>query len=330
MVQSFRQAARLVGLWQFAVLAFAFQPAADERVQIVPRVKLSAPAGELAPQTVVRVSSSLVLIPVHVTTVSGSPVTNLKKENFALFEDGVPQTITHFAQDDAPVSVGVLLDISSSMKNKMPRVSAAATEFFRFANPEDEFFLVEFNGRAKLTVPFTHEWHDLSREIESAKAFGLTALMDAIHLAAAQMKYARNPRKALVILSDGGDNYSRRNLRQLRNTLLESEVQVYAMGIFDFDSSRGRTREERNGPRLLNEVAMETGGREFPVRNLDDLPTTGIAIARDLRNQYVLGYSPANSVSDGKYRRVNLKLELPTPGSDLHTYYRRGYYAPAQ
>jgi Ca-activated chloride channel family protein len=338
MVQLF-QTARLLALWQFSILAFAFQPAADERVQIVPRIKLSLPA-ESVPQTVVRVSSSLVLIPVHVTTLSGSPVIDLKKENFALFEDGVPQTITQFAQDDAPVSVGVLLDTSSSMKNKMTRVSAAATEFFRFANPEDEFFLVEFNGRAKLTVPFTHEWQNLAAEIEHAKAFGLTALMDAIHLAVAQMKYARNTRKALVILSDGGDNYSRRNLRQLRNTLLESEVQVYALGIFDSGNSGRRTAEERNGPHLLKQVALETGGREFPVRSLDDLTMTGLEIARDLRNQYVLGYSPANSVSDGKYRRVNLKLELPAPGSDvsgsglygsgLHTYYRRGYYAPAQ
>ncbi|HXB73572.1 MAG TPA: VWA domain-containing protein [Candidatus Acidoferrales bacterium] len=330
MVQRFRQLACLAALWQFSILAFAFQMSADERVQIVPRVKSSAAAAETAPQTVVRVSSSLVLIPVHVTTVSGSPVTTLKKENFALFEDGVPQTITQFAQDDAPVSVGVLLDTSSSMKNKMPRVSAAATEFFRFANPDDEFFLIEFNGKAKLTVPFTHEWHDLAREIERAKANGLTALIDAIHLAVAQMKQARNTRKALVILSDGGDNYSRRNLRQLRSSLLESEVQVYAMGIFDFETSGRRTTEERNGPQLLTAVAMETGGREFPVRSQDDLLSTGVEIARDLRNQYILGYSPANSVSDGKYRHVNLKLELPSPGSGLHTYYRRGYFAPVQ
>jgi VWFA-related protein len=332
MIQSFRQAARLVALWQLSTLALAFQMLADERVQIIPRVKSGAPAAEPAPATMVRVSSSLVLIPVHVTTLSGSPVTNLKKENFALFEDGVPQTITQFAQDDAPVSVGVLLDTSSSMKNKMPRVSAAASEFFRFANPEDEFFLVEFNGRAKLTVPFTHDWHDLAREIERARPSGLTALIDAIHLAAVQMKHARNARKALLILSDGGDNYSRRNLRQLRNSLLESEVQVYSMGIFDLDGPGKRTREERYGPQLLNAVALETGGREFPVGNLDDLPMTGIAIARDLRDQYVLGYSPVSSAADGKYHRVNLKLELPSPGpgSGLHTYYRRGYYAPAQ
>jgi Ca-activated chloride channel homolog len=306
---------------------FCFQSSADERVHIVPRAKASATTQD-AQQTVLRVNSSLVLIPVHVTTVSGSPVTNLKNENFALFEDGVRQTITHFSQDDAPVSVGVLLDTSGSMENKMVRVSAAATEFFRFANPEDEFFLIEFNGRAKLKVPFTHEWRDITAEIERVRPFGLTALVDAIHVTVAQMKHARNVRKAILILSDGGDNCSRRNPRQIRDSLLESGVQVYALGIFD--TSPGKlSREERDGPQLLSQVALETGGRAFPVRNLDELPATGLEIARDLRNEYVLGYSPANTATDGKYRRVILKLELVNPENKLQTYYRRGYYAPA-
>jgi len=298
-----------LGSWQVVTLAaFAFQ------VQI----------------PVMRVNSSLVLIPVHVTTPSGSPVTNLKKEEFALFEDGVQQTITHFAKDDAPVSVGVLLDTSGSMKNKMARVSAAATEFFKSANPEDEFFLVEFSGRAKLKIPFTHDWHEISREIERATAFGRTALVDAIHLAAVQMKTARNLRKAMVILSDGGDNFSRRNLRQLGATLRETDAQVYSMGIFDSDYSIKHTAEERNGPQLLNQVALETGGQEFPVRGLEELAMTGIEIGRELRNQYVLGYSPANPATDGKYRRVNVKLALPDGGSGLRAYYRRGYYAPSE
>lgn len=331
MIPSFRQAARLAALVQVPLFAFAFQNPADEQVQIIPRVKLRMPAPQSAPpQTVLRVNSSLVLIPVHVTTGSGAPVTDLKKENFTLMEDGVPQTITHFAQDDAPVSVGVLLDISGSMRNKVHKVSAAATEFFRYANAGDEFFLVEFNARAKLKVPFTHAWEDIAREIDRAKPFGLTALVDAIHLAVAQMKHAKNLRRAVVILSDGGENFSRRNLRQLRSALLESEVQVYALGIFDEGSPGKRTPEERKGPRLLSEVALETGGHEFAVNSLDDLSPTGVELARDLRSQYVLGYSPANPSADGKYRRVSLKLELPDRETKLQTYYRRGYYAPDQ
>lgn len=305
MAPTFRQVISLAALWQLWAVGFAQQP-------------------------VVRVNSSLVLIPVHVTTVTGSPVTNLKKENFALFEDGVPQTITHFAQDDAPVSVGLLLDTSGSMKNKMAKVSAAAREFFRFTNPEDEFFLIEFNGRPKLKVPFTQDWHEIAREIDRARPFGLTALVDALHLALGQMKRARNARKALVILSDGGDNFSRRNLRQLRDSLLESDLQVYALGIFDSGFTKRTTTEERNGPRLLSQVALETGGRQFPVHALDELAATGVELARELRTQYVLGYSPANSSADGKYRRVNLKLDFPNLGTRLQAYYRRGYYAPAE
>lgn len=297
-------------------------------MRVVPRVLVNAP--EPAAQATLRVSSSLVLIPAHVTTAAGSPVVNLKKEDFALLEDGVPQTITHFAQDDAPVSVGVLLDTSGSMKNKMSRVSAAATEFFRFANPEDEFFLIKFNGRAKLTIPFTRDWHEIAGEIERSKPFGLTALVDALHLALGHMRHARNARKAIVILSDGGDNSSRRTVRDLRDALMESDLQVYAMGIFDERDSRRRPAEERNGPRLLSEVALETGGQEFPVRGLDELSATGIEIARDLRNQYILGYSPVNSTADGKYRRITLKVAPPDTRHGLRVYYRRGYFAPAQ
>jgi VWFA-related protein len=236
-----------------------------------------------------RVDSALVLIPVHVTAASGASVTNLKKEDFALFEDGVPQTITHFSKDDAPVSAGLLLDISGSMKEKMAKASEAAAEIFQFANPEDEFFLIEFNGRAKLTVPFTRDWQEISRQIAKAKTSGMTALLDAIHLGIAQMKHAKNSRKALIVLSDGGDNFSRRNLRQLRTALIEADVQVYAMGVFDGNYASKRTREERDGPKLLDRVALDTGGRDFAVGKLGDLPEIGVQIARQLRNQYILG-----------------------------------------
>jgi VWFA-related protein len=278
---------------------------------------------------VVRVNSSLVLIPVHVTTAAGATVTDLNKEDFAIFEDGVRQTITHFAEDDAPVSAGVLLDVSGSMKNKMAKASEAAMEFFKSANPEDEFFLVEFNEHAKLQVPFTRDWPGISREIARAKASGLTAMLDAIHLAIAQMKHARNDRKALIILSDGGENFSRRNLRQLQASLIEAGVQVYALGVFGQDYSVKHSPEERNGPKLLDQVVLDTGGRNFPV-GLEDLPGIGVEIARDLRNQYILGYSPATPIADGRFHRASLKLARSNGEGALRAYYRSGYYAPAQ
>jgi Ca-activated chloride channel family protein len=323
MPQGFPHAARFALLAQFCTLAFAVPQSPEGPIEMIPQ---SAPK---AATPVMRVDSSLVLIPVHVTTTGGASVTGLRKENFELFEDGVKQTITHFAQDDAPVSAGVLLDVSGSMRNKMAKASEAATEFFKFANPEDEFFLVEFNGRARLTVPFTLDWPHIADRIAAVKPSGMTAMLDGIHLAIAQMKHAQHTRKALVVVSDGGDNFSRRNLRELKATLIESDVQVYSLGVFDHDYSVKHTPEERNGPTLLDQVALDTGGRTFPV-SLDALPRIGEQIARELRDQYVLGYSPAAPTTDGKYHRVNLKLATPNAESDLRTYYRQGYYAPGQ
>jgi VWFA-related protein len=335
MIPDVPRAAGIALLAQFCAIAFAFQrppeaPAGNAPAEIVPRGRRVATVPDSPIGAVVRVNSSLVLIPVHVTTAAGATVTNLNKEDFVLFEDGVRQTITHFAKDDARISAGVLLDVSGSMKNKMAKASEAASEFFKSANPEDEFFLVEFNGRAKVQVPFTRDWPWIAREIGRAKASGLTALLDAIHLAIAQMKHARNERKALIILSDGGDNFSSRNLRQLKATLIEADVQVYALGVFDRDYAIKHTAEERNGPRLLDQVAIDTGGRDFPLVSLDSLPGIGVEIARDLRNQYILGYSPAAPIADGKFHRVSLKLARSNAESELRTYYRRGYYAPAQ
>lgn len=323
MVQGFSLSAKIAALVQFCAIGFAFQAPSDGAAQIAPRGR------NAAAEDVLHVNSSLVLIPVHVTAASGATVTGLKKEDFLLFEDGVPQSITHFGQDDAPISAGILLDISGSMRNKLLTASEAATSFFRFANPEDEFFLIEFNARPKVKVPFTHDWRDISGEIAVAKASGRTAMLDAIHLALTQMKHAQHARRALVILSDGGDNFSRRNLAQLRTTLIEADVQVYAMGVFDRDYSFKHTMEERNGPRLLGKVAIDTGGREFPVGSLEDLPGIGIQMARELRNQYILGYSPPQLAADGKFHSVNLQL-VPLYTGYLRTYYRRGYYAPTQ
>ena len=329
MIQGFPYPARIATLALFCGCLPAFQQT-DGPIQTIPRnVPQSAAAVPVA-QPVMRVDSSLVLIPVHVTTASGASVTGLKKENFQIFEDGVKRDITHFTKDDAPVSAGVILDISGSMKNKMDRASEAASEFFKFANPEDEFFLVEFNERAKLRVPFTRVWSDIAEEIRKARASGMTAMLDGIHLALGQMKHARNMRKALILLSDGGDNFSRRNMRELKAALVESDVQVYALGVFDSDYLQRKAVEERKGPKLLDQIALPTGGRDFPVLNVQTLPAIEMEIARELRNQYVLGFSPASTQCDGKFHRVDLKLAPADSESELRTYYRQGYYAPPQ
>lgn len=300
----------------------------DDRVTIATRV-VAKPATELLPAHL-RVDTSLVLVPVHVTTRLGISVTDLNKTNFQIFEDNVEQTITHFAMDDAPLSIGLVFDASASMRNKLHKSSEAAAAFFKTANPEDEFFLVEFNERPHLAIPFTFDSDELYNHIVHTRTVGRTSLLDAIHMAILQMKKASNSRKALVIISDGGDNCSRYSVGQIKNALLESDVQVYAMGIFDpFDSPKKRPAEEVKGPGLLSELAELSGGRHYPIDNLNELPQISEQIGLELRNQYVLGYSPETLERDGKYRTIKLTLAPPPGMPPLRTYYRHGYYAPA-
>jgi Ca-activated chloride channel family protein len=299
-----------------------------QNVSILPRV--SPPTAPKASDPVLRVDSCLVLIPVHVTNAIGKPITGLNIDNFRLTEDGVEQSLSSFAAEDAPVSVGLLLDASGSMRNKMEKVSQAAAAFFQTANAQDEFFLVEFGGRTKLEVPFTTNWDDVYQRIVRTRPAGQTPLFDAIHLALKVMKSARHPRKALVILSDGGDNWSAHNLRQIRSALMESDVQVYAMGIFDADVEHNHPREEKRGPMLLEDLTGPTGGRNFPVERLDDLPAIGEQISRELRHEYVLGYYSTNTARDGKYRRVKVDITAGTKDAAARVYFRPGYYAPAE
>lgn len=283
----------------------------------------------LVPKSDLRVDSALVLVPTQVTNIYGSPVTSLHKEDFKVFEDGVEQPITNFSRDDAPLSIGILFDISGSMRSKIKKSTEAAAEFFKTSNPDDEFFLIEFSDRPKLTVPFTSDPDEVYDRIAHAKPFGRTALLDAIHMAMVEMKHARNNRKALVIVSDGGDNRSRHTEREIKNAMLESDLQLYAMGIFDpAEDTSKQSSEERRGPKLLEELADESGGREYPVTSLNDLPSISARIGNELRNQYLLGYSPLNAEHDGKYRMIHVQVKPQAEIPDLRVYFRHGYYSP--
>lgn len=308
------------------VLVFFVPGGLGFQATITPRALPRQPA---EPPANLRSDSSLVVIPTHVTTMSGSSVTSLTRDNFSLTEDNVEQPIIHFDKDDAPVSIGLLFDRSGSMRDKMEKACEAVTAFFKTANAEDEFFLVEFSDRAKLTIPFTPDSGLLFDRISRTKPFGMTSLLDAIHLSIGQMKKARNFRKAIVIISDGGDNWSRHSAREVRNALLESDVQLYSMGIFDRDYATKHEAETRNGPALLDELARQTGGRNFPVDDLNDLPSISARIGNDLRNEYLLGYY-TGAMRDGKYHQVRVNISAPDDMPPLRAYYRKGYYAPQQ
>jgi VWFA-related protein len=318
-------------------------PAGDEKDQKArpagpqPRVAIeSRPArppasgDEPARTPNIRVDTNLVQINVTVTTPLGQVVTAMEKEHFRIFEDKSEQKIVSFSSEEAPLTIGLVFDMSGSMGSKLHKSRQAAAQFFKTANPEDEFFLVQFNERPELTVPITTNTDEIQNRLAFTQAKGRTALLDGVYLAMSQMKKAKNPRKAVLILSDGGDNSSRYTESEIRNLVRESDVQIYAIGIFEPISARGRTAEELSGPSLLSELAEQTGGRHFPVENLNDLPDIAAKIGVELRSQYIIGYTPSNLAKDGKYRRVEVKLVQPRGLPPLRAYYRTGYYAPAQ
>jgi Ca-activated chloride channel homolog len=314
-----------------AVLPAADNPptSGDTKVDIVPRAKRPEIKDDV-PRGDIRVQSTLVLIPVTVTDPLNRFVTGLDRENFRLFEDKNEQKVTHFASEDAPLSIGLVFDISGSMGSKLEKSRQAVAQFFKSANPEDEFFLVEFNDRPELLIDFTTHLEEIQNRLTFTQSRGRTALLDAVYMALHNMKKAKNPRKALLIISDGGDNSSRYTESEVKNRVREADVQIYAMGIFESMAVRGRTPEEMSGPTLLSEIAEQTGGRHFPVDNLNELPDVAAKIGVELRNQYILGYTPSNPGRDGKYRRVQVKLVQPRGLPPLRASWRLGYYAPTQ
>jgi Ca-activated chloride channel family protein len=274
----------------------------------------------------IRTETQITLVGASVTDPLGRLVTGLQQENFRIFEDGVEQEVVRFSSEDVPVSIGVIFDMSGSMADKIDKSREAAVQFFRTANPADEFFLVNFNDRAQLISPFTASVDDLQDRLMYTGAHGLTALYDGVYLGLSQMRGAHNTKKALLILSDGGDNHSRYSETEVRKFVREADVQIYAIGLFDPDG--GPTPEEREGPGLLGDLTMMTGGRTFVVKNVNQLPDIATKISMELRNQYVLGYRPSQRAHDGKWRKIKVRLNPPKGMPPLTVSAKSGYFAP--
>ncbi len=287
--------------------------AASQKLKNVDDVKHDTPGVAIKPNRMIRTNVSLALVNVTVTDPYNRLVTGLEPDNFRVFEDNVEQEIESFSSEDVPISIGVVFDVSGSMGNKIGKAREAAVQFFKTANTADEFFLVSFNERAELTSEFTNSVEDLQSRMMLTVPKGRTALLDAIYLGLSQMRGAHNAKRALLILSDGGDNHSRYN----------------AIGIFDPLGYRSRTPEELNGPSLLTDVTDMTGGRVFSVERIEDLPDIATKIGMELRNQYVLGYRPSNKAHDARWRKVKVKLRPPRGLPPLSVYAKTGYYAPS-
>ncbi len=277
----------------------------------------------------IQVDVQLALVNVTVTDGYERLVTGLEQDNFHVFEDGVPQEIVNFSSEDVPISIGIVLDMSGSMSDKVDKARQAAVQFLRTANPRDEFFLVSLNNQASLTARFTSSVEELQNRMMITTAKGRTALIDGIYLGLSQMKDARYARRALLIISDGGDNHSRYSESDIRNFVKESDCQLYSIGVFDANDM-GRTSEEQYGPTLLSEIAELSGGRVFPVASLNDLPDIAAKIGMEMRNQYVLGYKPSDARHDGAWRKIKVKLSPPRGLPPLNVYAKTGYLAPSQ
>jgi VWFA-related protein len=269
----------------------------------------------------IRVDSRLVLVPVTVTNPLGAPFTGLPAEAFRLFEDGIEQEIRSCSSTDAPVSLGVVFDASQSMGKKLRQSRAAVSQFLATAIPGDEFFLVEFSNAPRLLVDFTTDSAHLEQSLKGIKAQQWTALLDAVYIAMHNMKRARNPRKALLVLSDGGDNRSRYSEAEMRALVREGDVVIYSIALTG-GGILGRH------VRMLRRLSEETGGMVCEVEELDELPDAVEKISAAIRQQYLLGFVPANARNDGLYRRLRVVLNQPAGQPPLRASWRAGYYAP--
>jgi Ca-activated chloride channel family protein len=285
-----------------------------------------------------RASAQLVLVPVTVTDHNGKSILGLRAKDFNILEDRVAQPIKSFSAEDAPCSVGLVLDISGSMRNTLAAAKGVAHSFSQTANPQDEFLLLTVSTRPEAVSRFTTDISDLEESIERTSPGGMTALIDTIYLGLNHMRKANQPRRAVLILSDGMDNYSRYSKGELMRVALEADVQIYT--IIVGNGSAGATTgipfrpsliakpidqaREREGPNMLEELSDKTGGLHFHVRNDAEAKEAATKVGRALRNEYVIGYQPPSSGATGKWHKVRVKSNVPK----VHVYARNGYYAP--
>ena len=292
-------------------------------------IEATAPADvSLVARSVIRASVDLVMVPVTITDGLNRPVVGLDRQNFQLFENKKQQQIKHFSSEDTPVSVGIIVDTSGSMAQKLDRAREAVQQFCETANPQDEFFMITFADSPQLASDFTTRVEEIENDLLTVRSKGRTSLLDAIYMGLRKMRSARYSRKALLILSDGGDNHSRYTEHDVKAAVKEADVLIYAVGTYD---RYVNTEEELLGPELLRTLTEVTGGQAFTLPSINDMPTVTRAIGTQLRHQYMLAYQPQFKPRDGKWHKISVRLRLP---NKLHHYLRvdarTGYYGGAQ
>jgi Ca-activated chloride channel homolog len=277
----------------------------------------------------IRQNVDMVVLHATVTDKKGNFVPNLQKENFRVYEDKVEQRIAVFQRRDIPVTMGLVIDNSGSMREKRAQVAAAALVFVKTSNPQDEVFVVNFNDEYYLDTPgdFTSSMADLEDALSRIDSRGSTALYDAVVGSLDHLKKGHRDKRVLLVITDGDDDASRESFAQTIKVAEESDAAIYAIGVFSEDDRRHDRSMVRHSERVLKELTEATGGMAYFPKDLNDVTPVCEEVARDIRNQYTLGYYPTNSAKDGTFRRVEVEV-LPPPGlGKLNIRSRTGYYA---
>jgi len=266
-------------------------------------------------------NSRLVMVPVTVTDRSGRSIVDLQKEQFRIFEDAEPREIHSFVREEAPVSVGLVIDSSGSMHHKLPHAIAAVRAITAEIDPADAAFLMTFAEKPVMEYALTRNFHGFADRLRATGAMGGTALFDAVYSALHEIRAASPGRKALVVVSDGGDNHSRFRKSELMQRAVEADTQIYSVSIVE----NLRSREEQDGAHLLDSLAKITGGIHFTVHHRRELPEVAARLGRAMKNLYVIGYRPPENVLPGKWRKIRVTLDIPSHKS-VRLSAKSGYY----
>ena len=272
-----------------------------------------------------RTDSQMVLVPVTVTDHKGKTVNGLRAENFTILDDRMPQRIVSFSSEDAPCSVGLILDVSGSMRDTLYAAKEVARAFLAESNPEDEFFLMTVSTRPEAISGFTTDTATLLNSVQRIRPDGDTALIDTVYAGLHRMHAAKRPRRALLVLSDGMDNHSRYSKGELMSVAVEADVQIYTILIDNTPAGKKpiELMEERRGRILLEDLAEKTGGLHFRAVSMTDANQVAAKVARALRNEYVIGFQIQTPAESGKWHRIRVKADVP----DTSVYARNGYYS---
>src|SRR5438105_10418469 len=272
-----------------------------------------------------------VQLPISVLDKEGRPVNGLTKDHFQIFEDKIQQTIKTFKHEDIPLSIGLIIDNSGSMRNKRERVNSAALAFVRESNPDDETFIVNFDDSAYLEQAFTGSIGDLIDALDNIDARGETALYDALYLSAEHVKSGKKDKKALLLITDGEDNVSKYGINKVFEALKQSKVTLYAIGLLEENDQRGGLFKKPPSKKAKDDLvkfAEMTGGQAFFPKNLEEVEQIVKDIAHDIRNHYTVSYTPTNAKLDGSYRKIAVKVNPPKNSGKITWHTKQGYYAP--